>query len=325
MPPWLDRLRALIARGWEGDDPEAASARDREVEDLARAIHAWQVDRIPVIARLSAEESIANWHGIPAVPVELFAEHDIFAWPIDQATGCFLSSGTTRTIRGRHFHRDTTVYRAACLAGARWALRDDGLGWEVRSLQPDLPESSLASMIRSLAEDLGSSRSGTRRVLLIGPAFAFVEVLDARATEPLPEGSIVVETGGYKGRTRAIERGELHERIAKGWGVPRERIIGEYGMCELSSPLWERVGIAGSGIEAERGYRAAPWVHVRLLDPETLKEAPRGVVAIWDLANWQSSVGILTADLARCSPEGRIILEGRLPGAGPKGCSLDFG
>lgn len=324
MPPWLDRLRALVARGWGGDEAPGDEVTEREFEELALAVHAWQAERIPAIARLSGGRRPETWRAIPALPVGLFAEHDLFAWPIEEAAGCFLSSGTTRATRSRHFHRDTSVYRAACLAGARWALRDDGLGWEVRSLQPDLPESSLAAMVRGLAEDLAAHGATARRVLLVGPAFAFVKALDEGTAEPLPDGSVVVETGGYKGRTREMERGELHEAIAGGWRVARERIIGEYGMCELSSPLWERVGVAGGG-EAERGYRAAPWVRIRLLDPETLEEAPRGVVAIWDLANWQSSVGILTADLARRSPGGRIILEGRMPGAGPKGCSLNFG
>lgn len=323
LPPWLDRLAALIARGWEAAD---GAGDDAEFEELALAIHAWQAERIPAVAALALRRA-SSWREVPAVPVGLFARHDIFAWPAADATGCFLSSGTTRAARGRHFHRDLALYRAACLAGARWALDDPKGRWRVESFQPDDGSSSLATMIRFLAEDLGDVRDSSppgyeSPVLAIGPAFAFVPLIDAEERRPLPPGSAVVETGGMKGRTRTVSREDLHEGLARVFGVSRERIIGEYGMCELSTPLWERVGDPSSGRRAERGFRAAPWVRVRLLDPETLEDAERGLVAIWDLANWQSSVGILTADLAHWNSEGNLVVEGRAAGAPEKGCSL---
>ncbi len=307
---------------------------EREFDALAPIIHAWQASRIPVVARL-APPVVRSWRDIPAVPVALFGEHEIFAWPIDKATGVFRSSGTTREARGRHWHRDLSVYRASCLAGARWALeepaREDQAGrpgWRVRSLMPDNPESSLASMIEALKQDLApqGGADATTPVLVIGPAFAYVPLIESGVRDPLPAGSVIVETGGFKGRTREVTREELHAGLQAVFGVGTERIIGEYGMCELSSPLWERIGGMEDGnspvTPARRGFASAPWTRVRILDPETLEDAPRGIVALWDLANWQSSLGLLTADLAHWNTEGRLVIEGRLKGSPRKGCSL---
>lgn len=328
-----------MARGWD------APADEQEFDGLALEIHAWQASRIPNIARISSSlprgcaADVRGWREIPLVPTALFADHDIFAYRVDEAERVFVSSGTTRAQRGRHYFRDLSFYRAACLSGALWALGEagesTGRGWNVRSFMPDDPASSLAAMIEGLAGDLKTScrdvlsREAHRSVslpftamtptLVIGPAWAYMPLIESGAREPLPAGSVVVETGGYKGRTREATRDELYDGLCRVFEVPRERVISEYGMCEITTPLWERAGSASS--PALRGFVTPPWVRVRLLDPETLSEAPAGVIAIYDLANVASSIGVLTAD-AGCLRDGRLVLEGRLSGAAAKGCSL---
>ena len=203
-------------------------------------------------------------------------------------------------------------------------------------------------------EALETAVTGTGPVLLAGTAFAFVQWLEVVGREgwrvPLPEGSRIMETGGYKGRTRAMSRAELYHSLSGAFGVPAERIVNEYGMTELLSQFYEpvmtlddRVGESsghggrgrlprgheagggdGAGAGAGRFHRGPPWVRTRVLDPLTLEEAPEGevgVLAHLDLANLGSVAAILTQDLGRRVPGG-FHLVGRSRGAEPRGCSL---
>jgi hypothetical protein len=327
----LDEVHALMERGYDG------AATEEEFERVALKAHGWQAERNPVVDAL-CDGTVRTWREIPLVPTGLFAERAVACFNAATALHVFRSSGTTGE-RSRHFFDDLALYRASALAGARWALAaaaarsgSGAAAFRVESLVPDDPESSLACMIRWMREEwpgtsdagnaagaagTGNGAKANEAVVLIGTAFSYVARIDSGAARPLPPGSLVIETGGYKGRTRELTRDELHAGIAAIFAVPRERIIGEYGMCEIATPLWERPGL--------RGYSIPPWARVRILDPETLRDLPEGetgVIGILDLANLDSSIGILTADAGRLE-SGRLFVEGRLSGAVAKGCSLN--
>jgi hypothetical protein len=130
-----------------------------------------------------------------------------------------------------------------------------------------------------------------------------------------------METGGFKGRVEAVSRDILYSRLSEGLGVPRERIVNEYGMTELLTQLYEPVLLEGAS--ARRRHVPPPWLRVRALDPVTLTpvEAGRdGLLAFFDLANLGSVCHVLTEDVGSVTDEG-VRLRGRATGAEPRGCS----
>jgi hypothetical protein len=134
----------------------------------------------------------------------------------------------------------------------------------------------------------------------------------------LPDGSRVIETGGYKGRSRELSKDALHEGLSWSLGVPRQRIAREYGMCELSSQAYD----TPSG--PERSFHFPPWARVQVVSPETGEEVASGQVGILrvcDLANVASAVLVQTEDLARRTEHG-FEWCGRAALAPRRGCSL---
>ncbi|MFO1460629.1 MAG: hypothetical protein U1G08_14640 [Verrucomicrobiota bacterium] len=169
----------------------------------------------------------------------------------------------------------------------------------------------------------GASEAGVC-VLLAGTAFNFVHLIDRLDATGcrlvLPKGSRIMETGGYKGRSRVLARPELHAALTDRLGIPPEWIVGEYGMSELSSQAYDT--IAGTG--GVRCLRFPPWARAVVISPEhgrEVGEGETGLVRILDLANVWSVLCLQTADLALRRGDG-IELVGRLAGAEPRGCSL---
>ena len=170
----------------------------------------------------------------------------------------------------------------------------------------------------------GNPQSAIRNPqLILGTAFSFVHLLDYLAAKDLvfnlPEGSRVMETGGYKNRSRSLPKAELHALITERLGVPRENIIGEYGMSELSSQAY------ATGAPAHPGHcHFPPWARVQIISPETgreVAEGETGLVRVFDLANVFSVAAIQTEDLGIRRRDG-FELTGRTQLAEPRGCSL---
>lgn len=258
----------------------------------------------------------------------------------------FETSGTTRGTPGRHYMETCALYDAALLAGFdRWALRD-GARLRYFNLVPnpaDRPHSSLGYMMRRVAERRGDGKTGWylrddellfdafhndvraagdqgQPICLAATAFALVHVLDAmeerRIRFELPPGSRIMETGGFKGRTRALNRDELYARIHERFGITDEGIISEYGMTELTSQYY-------SSARPDH-YCSPPWLRARVVDPErtTLPNGEVGSLLHVDLANRSSCVAIQTEDLGVETPGG-LVLMGREPESSLRGCSLD--
>ena len=159
-------------------------------------------------------------------------------------------------------------------------------------------------------------------LLLLGTAFSFVHLLDFLAeknlTLRLPAGSRVMETGGYKNRSRVLPKAELHALITARLGVSPENILCEYGMSELSSQAYD------ARRQSARGFQFPPWVRVQIISPETGGEVnlgETGLLRVLDLANVLSVGAIQTEDLAVRRADG-FELVGRAVLAEPRGCSL---
>jgi len=200
----------------------------------------------------------------------------------------------------------------------------------------------------------GRQTPDPRPLLLLGTAFSFVHLLDHLAEHhfqfELPKGSRVMETGGYKNRSRTMPKAELHALITKHLGVAPDNIICEYGMSELSSQAYDGVrpspGAAILNIQATSDLRESPvisplqrpgrahsgssifhfppWARVQIVSPEhgrEVAEGETGLIRIFDLANVFSVAAIQTEDLGIRRGDGFELI-GRAQLAEPRGCSL---
>ena len=164
--------------------------------------------------------------------------------------------------------------------------------------------------------------------LLFGTAFSFVHLLDYLVERDLrvglPAGSRVLETGGYKNRSRSLPKAELHALIAQRLGVPAENILCEYGMSELSSQAYDSEIHPPFSILHPRVFHFPPWARVQIISPETgreVAEGETGLIRVFDLANIFSVAAIQTEDLGIRRGDG-FELVGRAQLAEPRGCSL---
>lgn len=308
-------ILALIERG-EGD-------RDMLLAEAAR----YQRAHVAPYARLCAARG-----DDAALPTDVFRFARVASFAPSEEIAAFLTSGTTSGARGRHAFRDLSLYDRAAWTAARHALFPDVVKMRLVILAPhprEAPESSLSYMLGRFeewfaartfwiwpldADALIAALDTDEPVALLGTSFAFVHAEDRLdRTFALPSGSRIMQTGGFKGRSREVAPDVLRAALADRFGVAK--IVGEYGMTELSSQMYER---------SPSRLWAPPWVRARAVDPETLAPVPdgtAGVLRIDDLANLDSVCAIQTSDLAIVHEDG-VELLGRAPGSVPRGCSL---
>jgi hypothetical protein len=355
-----DRLLTLF-RG-PVDRPLADAAFDR----LARSIFRYQFETNPPYAawcrrRGATPASVSHWTHIPAVPTAAFREIELKSGGAQGTAGVvFRTSGTTGggTRRGTHHVPDPSLYHASLLAAfAAWVL-PDGARPTMLSLLPHasaVPDSSLAHMLTVVIERLGGPGSGWhataqdgidedglrqalreaeadgRPVCLLGTSFSFVHWTDALAARDerfqLPAGSRLVDTGGFKGRSREVEPEALRATCAKRFGLADHTCVNEYGMTEMCSQFYDaalRDATLGRLDAAPRRKVGPPWVRTVIVDPDTLAPVPSGEPGLLrhvDLANLGSVIAVQTEDLGIASGDGFTLL-GRAAGAPPRGCSI---
>jgi hypothetical protein len=164
--------------------------------------------------------------------------------------------------------------------------------------------------------------------LILGTAFSFVHLLDFLAERnlrlSLPAGSRVMETGGYKNRSRSMPKAELHALITARLGVPAKNIVCEYGMSELSSQAYDSEICHPSSIIHSRVFHFPPWARAQIISPETGREVAdgeTGLIRVFDLANVFSTAAIQTDDLGIRRDDGFELI-GRAQLSEPRGCSL---
>jgi hypothetical protein len=322
---------------------------DARFDQLARELFAWQVARVPAFARLCAGHGVSpknlrSWKDIPAVPQQLFKREKLYAHGSAKPAAIYETSGTTTGQPGQQHLLSTDIYRGVAAEGARRTslFKDEP---ELHFLTPstaEAPHSSLSAMFGFWQKSLGQKgprfyvrsrgfefdrlrvaleahvKTGTK-IGLCGTAFAFVHLIDAWADLAplcLPRGSWLIETGGFKGRSREVSKAELYQQLARTFSVSDGDIYNEYGMSELSSQAYAR-GTTGQ-------HETPPWARVLIVDPATSREVgvgKRGLVRWIDLANTDSVLALQTLDLAERTREGFRLI-GRLPRTEPRGCSL---
>jgi hypothetical protein len=178
------------------------------------------------------------------------------------------------------------------------------------------------NMDRLLAELEQAEQSGEPYALL-GASFSFVHVFEELAkrgkTFRLPEGSRILDTGGFKNQSREMDLDEFYDTLSAYLGVPRRECINMYGMTELSTQFYD------DGNETVPSVKSGPhWIRTRVIHPLTGEEMPkgkRGVLVHCDLGNFNSVTTILTEDMG-VETDGGFLLLGRVQGAEAKGCSM---
>lgn len=298
-----------------------------DMSALALELHAWQVERVPHYASFCDGARPQTLLDIPAVPVALF--RDLHLCTSQEPSAVFRTSGTTTGTRGVHCMPDTHVYD---LSAQTWFETCVPVVPNTRwiSLVPNpesTPDSSLGHMVAHLSNQahwllesegeqrlhhvLSAIQQEDTPVFIAATALALAELLEKAPVNALPPDSFVMITGGYKGVVQAVSESELETLTKERFGN-EVRIVREYGMTELSSQLWD----------TGDGYQPPPWLHVYTVDPATGNPCEgEGLLCFIDLANWGSCLAIETQDLGRVD-ENKVVLNGRLPGAAIRGCSL---
>jgi hypothetical protein len=343
----LDFSQAAVRRQWTRHllGPIDEATWDR----LARELFAWQFARVPSYRRLCVTHGISpdrlpSWRDIPAVPQQLFKREKLFAYDSIKPAAIYETSGTTTSQPGKQYLLSTDIYQAVSTAGAdRIGLLPLIDQLHFLTLSPaDAPHSSLSAMfgfwqknhgIRRthfwmkdnhidftyLREILAAQIKAGKPIGLAGTAFSFVHLIDAWVDLPplrLPRGSWLLETGGFKGRSREVSKPELYGQLSRTFSLRDVDIYNEYGMSELSSQAYTH---GTSGL-----HEVPPWARVLVCDPATGHEVrigQRGLIRWFDLANVDSVLALQTLDLAERTSGGFRII-GRLPRTEPRGCSL---
>lgn len=301
------------------------------------------------VQRACTVRTVKNWRDIPAVPINAFKELTLSCRPAEEVERIFMTSGTTKGVRGRNYHPTLAVYDRSMTINFRHRFMQDRERIRMGILFPDeeaMPNSSLAHYLALASRTFGAEGSGyfigeggidTERLsrelaraeetgepyALLGASYSFVHLIDdlGRLDRKfvLPEGSRVLDTGGFKGNSRELVPDEFYDRLTAVLGVPRSRCINMYGMTELSTQFYDW------GNETCPSVKSGPhWIRSRLIDPLTGRDVPPGHVGVlvhYDLAQFNSVSAILTEDLgAEC--DGGFLLLGRAEGADAKGCSM---
>ena len=313
------------------------SVSGSDFTDRALQLFNWQYLQNPVYRKwcdltVSNPLDIKTIEQIPALPVGFFKTHTIQTGSFE-LNDFFESSGTTQTTNSRHWVRDMNLYRQSFNIAFEM-FYGKAQDWCIIGLLPAYLErqhSSLVMMVDELIRDSGHSESGfylyeheklsqtlqlleskKQKTLLIGVTFALLDF-----AESFPQKlkySIVMETGGMKGRRREMTRLEVHEQLTMQLGV--EKIHSEYGMTELLSQAYSK----GDGI-----FVCPPWMKILVRDEEdplTVKKSGRGVFNIIDLANADSAAFIATDDVGMVYKDGSFEVFGRMDNSDIRGCSL---
>lgn len=265
---------------------------------------------------------------IPFLPIELFKSCDVYCG--DAAPEIiFTSSNTGSTVASRHLMASLETYREA-FTRAFEQFYSKAEQWSIYGLLPNYLEregSSLVYMVDTLIKRCGSGgfylnnyeqliediERDPKPKILLGVSYALWDVAEKYA--PKLRDTIIMETGGMKGRREELSKSELHKILCEGFGV--EAIHSEYGMAELTSQAYSK----GGGI-----FYTPSWMRVMVRDVnDPFDHAPqnmRGGIDIIDLANTSSCAFIQTQDIGRLLSDGGFIVEGRIAGSDIRGCNL---
>ena len=350
--PLSSQLRSLMSRSLAPENPDAEEEFNRLA--LAMFAFQWEavpIYRELCERRKATPESIRDWRDIPPVPTSAFKDYEVSSIPAEERSRVFHSSGTTGQVPSRHFHNaeSLSIYESSLLPWfQRHFFDSQPPPMKLLFLTPETaPHSSLVHMFATVRRHFGTPDSlftgdldsngawsldmektlasvreavgENKPIGLLGTAFSFVQLLDhlqsAGKRFALPKGSRVMETGGYKGRTRTVSKAQLRQMLARFMGVPSRQVLAEYGMSELSSQAYDNA----AGV-----FHFPPWARPCVISPETGAESGEGetgLLRVFDLANIASVMAVQTEDVAVRRGDGFELL-GRAASAEPRGCSL---
>jgi hypothetical protein len=276
-------------------------------------------------------KSINKVEDIPYLPIGLFKSHKVLCGDVSNSL-IFESSGTTGATTSKHYVLRPGLYEKSFLKGFE-KFYGSPQGYRVLALLPGYTERSNASltyMVKSLIDNSGNSQSGfflndhrklkellsqacTKKTLLIGVSFALLDLLKNGPLEL--HNTVIMETGGMKGRRKELTRAELHDELKAGFGV--NQIHSEYGMTELLSQAYA----------SEAGkFNTPPWLKLwirEINDPFAAAPSGRsGGINVIDLANLYSCSFIATSDLGRKLTNGQTEVLGRFDYSDVRGCNL---
>ena len=270
---------------------------------------------------------------IPFLPIQFFKSHSVVSNtnPI-QAT--FTSSGTTAMSTSKHLVTDTSIYEESYRKGFSqfYGNIED---YAVLALLPSYLEregSSLIYMVEDLIQLSNHPESGFylhnhdeliaklialdqsgQNVILIGVTYALLDLVEKHQFQL--QNTIIMETGGMKGKRKEMIREELHEQLCKGFGV--SAIHSEYGMTELLSQAYS----LGEGV-----FECPSWIQILIRDTEDaltyIRDGKTGGINVIDLANINSCSFIATQDLGKKNPNNSFEVLGRFDNSDIRGCNL---
>ncbi len=269
---------------------------------------------------------------IPFLPIQFFKSHKIIANHLTEET-IFTSSGTTGSINSKHYVPDLKLYEESFLKAFNIQYGNPK-DYTFLALLPSYLEregSSLIYMAQKLIDGSNSTDSGFylyemqallkklealdasgKNTILIGVSYALLDLIELHRFKL--KNTIVMETGGMKGRRKEMIKEELHEILKKGFGVAH--IHSEYGMTELLSQAYS----SGNGI-----FKCPPWMKVLTRDPEdalSYTNEKTGGINVIDLANLYSCAFIATQDLGKTYTNGTFEVLGRFDSSDIRGCNL---
>lgn len=309
-----------------------------EFEDLALQIFKFQFENNRVYRSFcdllyKHPSEVKTIKDIPFLPIQFFKTREILSSK-DPIKTTFTSSGTSGNETSKHHVTDLNIYQQSFTKGFEqfYGNIED---YVILGLLPSYLEregSSLIYMVDSMIKTSKHPESGfylnnlselkdilmkldskNKKVLLIGVSFALLDLVETYQFNL--KNTVVMETGGMKGRRKELIRTELHNVLKKGFGI--EHIHSEYGMTELLSQAYSK----GNGV-----FNCPPWMNILTRDTEdalTIQEFGKaGGLNIIDLANINSCSFIATQDLGRINSDDSFEVIGRFDNSDIRGCNL---
>ena len=279
---------------------------------------------------------IKSVNSIPFLPVEFFKTNEVITGK-DNIQQVFLSSGTSGAEQSRHCITDISVYEKSFRKGFRhfYGAPEQYCFLALLPSYMERQSSSLVYMVEDLIKQSTHKDSGFylhntedlmkklleldkagQKVMLLGVSYALLDVVEKHQLKL--KNTIVMETGGMKGRRKEMIREELHAILCKGFGL--DAIHSEYGMTELLSQAYSK----GNGL-----FQCPPWMKVLIRDTNDpfsfIANNKTGGINIIDLANINSCCFIATQDLGKINQDGFFEVLGRFDNSDLRGCNLMIG
>jgi phenylacetate-coenzyme A ligase PaaK-like adenylate-forming protein len=277
-------------------------------------------------------DSVDKINKIPFLPIEFFKSRMVTSCSEKTAEIIFTSSGTSNQQTSKHYVNDISIYEKSFLQSFEKFYGSIN-EYRILALLPSYLEregSSLIYMCQRLIKESQDKQSGfylnnysdllqmfkqetQKKTILIGVSYALIDLAEMGPHNL--KNTIVMETGGMKGKRKEISKKLLHQKLQKGFGV--EKIHSEYGMTELLSQAYSD----GEGI-----FQTPHWMQVIARstdDPlSNIGNDVTGGLNIIDLANINSCAFIATQDLGKTLNNNRFEVMGRFDNTEIRGCNL---